>query len=367
MKIAIVTVYDSIVNFGSFLQAYSLQQVLKNEGCEVAFVERMELKKILKRFNDISYKNSNIDLVPIYNLPRKFSRYKRYKRECKLNKKRFSAFLEDFQKINTDRIENINKYDALICGSDEIWNKKNKDIDIDFYTCKKIDKIKKYAYAISCGDMELVDYNESDLQAIKAFDYCLCRDENTVGILDSIGASFDKEIVCDPTILYGRDGFSTDKQSSIEYTLPEKYMFVYSYVYTKSQKKALREYANKNNLKIISASIDADFADETIITSALDFPYLLSNAECVFAATFHGAIFGMMYAKKLVILPRMHKIKSVVDVCEANSLTIGEEFTENDLEVIFSKDVNHEIIEENMEKIRNSSYEKIRLMLNISN
>ena len=51
MKIAIVTVYDSIVNYGSFLQAYSLSKVLESKGHEVYFVRRMHNDKILDRFN----------------------------------------------------------------------------------------------------------------------------------------------------------------------------------------------------------------------------------------------------------------------------------------------------------------------------
>lgn len=35
MKIAIVTVYDSVVNFGSFLQAYAMSKVLESRGHEV--------------------------------------------------------------------------------------------------------------------------------------------------------------------------------------------------------------------------------------------------------------------------------------------------------------------------------------------
>ena len=32
MKIAIVTVYDSIINYGSFLQAYAMSKVLELKG-----------------------------------------------------------------------------------------------------------------------------------------------------------------------------------------------------------------------------------------------------------------------------------------------------------------------------------------------
>ena len=54
MKIAIVTVYDSVVNFGSFLQAYAMSKVLESRGHEVFFVRRMPNDEILKRFNRLA-------------------------------------------------------------------------------------------------------------------------------------------------------------------------------------------------------------------------------------------------------------------------------------------------------------------------
>ena len=57
MKIAIVTVYDSVVNFGSFLQAYAMSKVLESRGHEVFFVRRMPNDEILNDLIDwLKYK-----------------------------------------------------------------------------------------------------------------------------------------------------------------------------------------------------------------------------------------------------------------------------------------------------------------------
>lgn len=363
MKIAIVTVYDSIVNFGSFLQAYSLQEVLKKEGHEVAFVKRMDKSELLERFNGIAYRNSGVGDTKFWDILRKIKRYKRYKRACEVNQKRYDSFIPDLSLIKIIDISEAEFYDCIICGSDEIWNKDNKDIDMGFYTCGDIGNPEKYSYAISSGEMEQAALNDAEISNINKFKYNLCRDEKTLSLLRNIGANTDTEIVCDPTILYGRDNFPVYKQKNSKYKLPEKYMLVYSYVYTKNQKTAIKDYARMNGMKIVSASLDADFADMVVLASALDFPYLIANAECVYAATFHGAIFGMMFAKKLAIMPRMHKISSVVNACGGQEYLVNENFSIENLCEVLEKNVNHDSIESNMSKIREKSHDLLVDML----
>lgn len=363
MKIAIVTVYDSIVNFGSFLQAYSLQEVLRNEGHEVAFVKRMDESELLERFNGIAYRNCGVSETKFWDVIRKIKRYKRYKRACEVNEKRFDSFMPDLSLLKIIDSSEAESYDCIICGSDEIWNKNNKDIDIDFYTCASIKNPEKYSYAISSGEMEKNALRDIEISNIKKFKHNLCRDEKTLNLLKNIGASTSDEIVCDPTILYGRDNFYVCRQQRSKYELPERYMLVYSYVYSKSQKAIIKEYAQQKGLKIVSASLDADFADQVVLTSALDFPYLMANAECVYAATFHGAIFGMMFAKKLAIVPRMHKISSVVNVCGGQECLIKEDFSIEELYRVLEKAVDHDSIDTNMSMIREKSHNMLVEML----
>lgn len=362
MKIAIVTVYDSIVNFGSFLQAYALRTVLENLGHDVYFVRRMPDEDIITRFNNISYSNLKINETPLWNIPIKISRLKKYKRIEKLNEIRYKLSKKDWEILNIIQPDQIKNMDLVVCGSDEIWNPHNKDIDMDFYTCSWCKDVRKVAYAISSGGLVEKNLEDKYKQNILDFEYCLPRDEKTQDLLKTINASVG-ELVCDPTILLGKHNFSINASKNIKDKLPEKYLLVYSYVYTKQQKKQLRKFANEHNLKIISTSIDADFVDDVIFTSALDFPYIINNSEFMYAGTFHGAIFGMMFAKRLCILPRLQKIESVVNLCGAQDLIIDQNFTSEILNNHYSNNVNHDLIEKNMAEIRNKSKELLIKMI----
>ena len=355
VKIAIVTVYDSIVNYGSFLQAYALNRVLKDMGHQVSFVRRMPEEKIIERFNHIAWANINSYKVKKWNVPKKLFRYFKYLKEKKMNEERFTFAKEDWNYLNIISYKELReqKFDLIICGSDEIWNLHNRDVDIDFYMCKDIDNIPKLAYGVSMGDCELQEYNAETVDAIKKFRVLYPRDKNTKNILDAIkGAQCD--LVCDPTILLGRENY--DVHDINQYG---KYMLVYSYVLNKTQKQILKNYACMHHLAIVSPCIKCDIADYNINSSALEFPSLIQNAECMFTSTFHGTIFGLMYAKKICIHPRLGKIKDLVNSLGVERLIVSDESPFNDYSNIFDNEFNYATVSNRFEKMKIASRKKL--------
>ena len=98
MKIAIVTVYDSVVNFGSFLQAYAMSKVLESRGHEVFFVRRMPNDEILKRFNRLAKIQNSVSSKK--GIKAKFlSQRSKYviQREMDANKNRYKCSLSDWK------------------------------------------------------------------------------------------------------------------------------------------------------------------------------------------------------------------------------------------------------------------------------
>lgn len=357
MKIGIVTVYDSFVNYGSYLQAYGTKCFLEEQGHEVYFIRRMSDDAILERLNNIAKINHIVSDDQSLRFLRQLKRNFECKRELKYNIHRLEASKQDWNELRIIDKEEISSIglDCIICGSDEIWNVHNKDVDIDFYTCGWVKGIPLIAYAISSGSAKAEELDEASKNSIRRFDKVFPRDENTQKLVENIGKSTE-EIVCDPTILLGKKSFSRITSKTNKYG---KYMLVYSYVYTKKQKKMLRQYAHEHGLKIITPCITADFADEIIFTSALEFPALIKNAECMFTATFHGAIFGLMFAKKLCCIPRVDKIKSLLAHCKSENLGINEDCIYEDLKERLETPINHDIIDVELEKLREKSKNKL--------
>ena len=340
MKIAIVTVYDSIINYGSYLQAFALNQVLKELGHEVYFVRRMSDEEILKRFNSLCVEQNRVPTNKKLRVLRQLRRNRFVKIEQKANQSRYKVFQKDwkeFRFINPKEIDKIG-IDLLICGSDEIWNLHNKDVDFNFYSCAWAKNIPKLAYAISSGNTkleELVSIKNS-LEAIADFNIVLPRDEETQNLIKEV-TEVSQPQVCDPTILWGYNNYTISDKGR-EYG---KYLLIYSYYFTSREKEYILKYAKEHELKIISPCIYTDFADENVYISSLHFPSLIKNAECVFSTTFHGTIFSLMFAKRFCCSPRLSKVTNLLERCEAMDYALMAGDSYEQFIKILNQDMNH--------------------------
>lgn len=355
MKIAIVTVYDSVVNFGSFLQAYAMSKVLESRGHEVFFVRRMPNDEILKRFNRLAKIQNSVSSKN--GIKAKFlSQRSKYviQREMDANKNRYKCSLSDWKSIkiiDPAEIEDCG-IQLVICGSDEIWNIHNKDIDLDFYSCGWVKHIPKLAYAISSGNSKTSEYlNDPEFfNAVGDFCKILPRDQMTQSMISDI-TNVKESIVCDPTLLLGQDGFTlTNKGKEFG-----KYILVYSYFLTRKEKKFIKKYARNNGLKIISPCIYSSIADEVVYTSALDFPSLVFNAECVYTTTFHGTIFSLMFAKRFCALPRLPKVANLLEQLETYDHELNLDFSYDDFCAVLNKFADRSVIGDGLNRLKSTS------------
>lgn len=355
MKIAIVTVYDSVVNFGSFLQAYAMSKVLESRGHEVFFVRRMPNDGILKRFNRLAKIQNSVSSKK--GIKAKFlSQRSKYviQREMDANKNRYKCSLSDWKSIkiiDPAEIEDCG-IQLVICGSDEIWNIHNKDIDLDFYSCGWVKHIPKLAYAISSGNSKTSEYlNDPEFfNAVGDFCKILPRDQMTQSMISDI-TNVKESIVCDPTLLLGQDGFTlTNKGKEFG-----KYILVYSYFLTRKEKKFIKKYARNNGLKIISPCIYSSIADEVVYTSALDFPSLVFNAECVYTTTFHGTIFSLMFAKRFCALSRLPKVANLLEQLETYDHELNLDFSYDDFCAVLNKFADRSVIGDGLNRLKSTS------------
>lgn len=355
MKIAIVTVYDSVVNIGSFLQAYAMSKVLESRGHEVFFVRRMPNDEILKRFNRLAKIQNSVSSKK--GIKAKFlSQRSKYviQREMDANKNRYKCSLSDWKSIkiiDPAEIEDCG-IQLVICGSDEIWNIHNKDIDLDFYSCGWVKHIPKLAYAISSGNSKTSEYlNDPEFfNAVGDFCKILPRDQMTQSMISDI-TNVKESIVCDPTLLLGQDGFTlTNKGKEFG-----KYILVYSYFLTRKEKKFIKKYARNNGLKIISPCIYSSIADEVVYTSALDFPSLVFNAECVYTTTFHGTIFSLMFAKRFCALSRLPKVANLLEQLETYDHELNLDFSYDDFCAVLNKFADRSVIGDGLNRLKSTS------------
>lgn len=206
MKIGILT-YHHVTNDGSVMQAYCLQQLIKNQLPE-SWVE------IIDYYPVVLYKRNLRAKFMFRQFP--FLSMQHWKKQNSL--KRFinnHFFLSP--KFRTDNLEKAKSYiidqtyDAIIVGSDTVWEVRENGgapLAPNIYFLPTVENIKKIAFAVSLDqtDPNLIkeDSRKSILKKyISNFDFISVRDVQSFKLLLQIGIHEDKiQFLPDPTLLY---------------------------------------------------------------------------------------------------------------------------------------------------------------------
>lgn len=301
-KIGLIT-YHASHNIGSMMQTYAMLNIIQERyGHEVEIInfsskKQQELYSFYYKNDSVKNVIKNIIITLMYPFFKK--RYNDYG-DFITNKFPLSGKLLSSTKEVADISE---KYDVLICGSDQIWNVTCKDFD-DSYFLPFNKKDKKIAYAPSLGGKNILN-DKGNLDKYKGyledFDYISVREKNGVNWLSQLT---DKEIsfVPDPTLLF--DNVFWDKLID-DKGYQEKYIFFYGAAYYKDTFKVLREISKKYNMPVIMFDHKAWVFKGNMFkglkvansTSPESYLKLIKNAEFVITTSFHGTIFSTIYHK----------------------------------------------------------------------
>lgn len=279
-------------NFGTFLQAYALQQSILKLGYENLIL------------NDESIPNPDISFVSLCKrIIKKILPIKRKPNDnsyCHVileTNEAYRNFRDKYLYVDEETAKNqtvsISRYDQFVCGSDQIWCPTfHKHLQgyyyADFFPHKKI------AYAASFGVNQYPKEKKLEFnQLVNKFAAISCREE--------IGCRFVEEIlnrkaphVVDPTLLLnGKDWRKIAERPS---NIPEgKYLLTYFLTPNQWYLDYARDYALKNALKLVTFYIrptSQQEADMAISAGPSEFVSLIDHAEMFFTDSFHGSIFA---------------------------------------------------------------------------
>lgn len=353
MNIAVVTIYDGL-NYGSFLQAYAMKAYLEARGHHTVFVQRMTEEENLAFYTTNKPEGDCGRVKKLWRTFRRTVLYgKKYRNELRYYRRQFPYYQAAWGQLLLKNPEHLDHIDCIVCGSDEIWNLNNVNIDASFYTCTDYgDNITKIAVAVSVGNAtrELFREHPQVEEAIRGFSQIIVRDRNSMEIVRDITGR-TPEMVCDPTLLVDRSVF---QGSGRETAAAGRYLFVYTYGLTEGQSRIVRDYAQRNHMRIISACSDLKIADQTVYASPLEFAELIANAECCFTTTFHGTVFSVLFAKRFCTIAKYPKIADLVSAVGADAhLWDGED--RNVFEKIMKTDADRELLDRKLEELKERS------------
>ena len=355
MKVKLVT-FAPHPNFGTCLQSYALNYVLRKMGHDVEFIyNRREtpppafrhyvfaaLKRIVKIFlseKQISRlkerKNSKArngqrgnDAPVILKLPdhrvlgflNKCPGYKFFAKKWyygNLQKRKVYKFTFEDGNFNMRRLFTHADYekvvkdaDLFVTGSDQIWNPfcggYNPMMFLEFVN----DGTKCVAYSSSISLPELPPSVASRMKAaLRKFSHIAVREQRSVELLGKLLGRNDIKLVVDPTYLLTAEEWEEfGNRAEIEFTVPDKYIFCY-FVGDKRADVYERMVQDVKRFTGIQNVITLECYDRTRVygggrlykdAGPYEWVYLLRHASYVCMDSFHATVFALKFQKEFV-------------------------------------------------------------------
>ncbi len=295
--IGILTWFNSGMNYGQTLQAYALYNVLKKMGYDVQVLSYgpgiFNRSKIVNRVINSYYNRKKMGLF------KQFNRFIADNLQTSRPLKNKSDICKYLKKLG---------FDAIICGSDQIWNPFSFDsvffLDIDV-------PINKIAYAPSVVDIKWkreFDAHPEVKGYLSNLTSISVREKSGAQIVEEL-CGIHPEVVLDPTLLLDNNEWNDLLYG--ETLLDKKYAFCYMFDLTDDQKSFISEDADRRKCEevicLCPSEINLTNSDKVIKfipvkdISIEKFLSIIKNAECVYTDSFHGMVFSIINHREFYV------------------------------------------------------------------
>lgn len=315
MKIGILT-FHRCINYGSYWQARCLVEGLRTGGHRTELLDHHDPAARLAEWR-CAFQPRLPLRVGRGDLPR-------YGVKAR-------AFLEAFEhlplsrRFPLDQPEQAGEYDAVLVGSDEVWNFRHP-----WYGSKSIffgDRVRTgrlAAYAASFGNHDAEHGMDPAWAArLKRFDCLSVRDENSRRLVQQ-GTGRDPVVALDPCLQFPP---RLPPPSDSEDPRSEPYLLLYGHGFPDWFASAMRRWARSEGRRVVSIGYHNEWADEQRIeASPLDFLRMMAGADAVATNFFHGCIFALVFGRPFVTAPsayRWNKIGDLVRLLRAEHHVVG--------------------------------------------
>ncbi|MBC3539991.1 polysaccharide pyruvyl transferase family protein [Rufibacter sediminis] len=345
LKIGVLT-FHRCINFGSYWQARCLTEGLQARGHQAEILDHDS-----RRVNLVEWKCA---FQPVLPTPVPASDRPLYRQKIR---KFFSVFdtLPLSPRFQLDNPAEMEDYDVVVVGSDEVWNMSHP-----WYGRCPIfygDGVKAQhliSYAASFGNYDAAWGLEQDWaeKLRNNFDAISVRDANSQTIIQN-ALGFEPEMVLDPCLQFPITPDARDHE-----ILSRRYVAVYGHNFTESFTREIRQYADSQNLPLISFGYRNDWADEQwITTDPHDFAHFMANAQAVATNFFHGCVFALRNAKPFVCESspyRRHKLQGLMAKIGGEQHLLPEGTPSAVYQTLLSEPLNPEILQK-IDQLRKTS------------
>lgn len=327
MKTIGILTMHRVLNYGSILQTWATQQVLKQLGYQTYIIDYLYPNKNHKKTTKI-----NVSLILCFArfLKNVIQRFPLKKKQIK-----FQHFI--YKNLNlskpykTKDSLNIDPpiYDIYLAGSDQIWNPTHIGNDTTFFLDFVPENKKLVSYASSFAQSSLSDNYMREIRPfLKKFNAISVREKNGQTIIKKI-LNIDVPICLDPTLLLSTSEYHLlEKQSKLK--LPSKYILVYILKYAFNPYPYVTKFIKEAYKQMHLPIICLDFSSRQFLgirniinlhdsVGPEDFVKLFLNASMVITSSFHGTAFSLNFNKSVYSITdngdKDDRISNLLTIC----------------------------------------------------
>lgn len=294
-KVGVITFHRAL-NYGAVLQGYALQTFLTKQGFASELIDYLPTsfrnERRLLNFSSLSSLARTLYKYPRYK--QKIRRFDRFLKKCNL-----SDSISQYKDLNVYS----KKYDFLVSGSDQVWNRQWNHSDGAYYL-DFADLSKKYSYAASLGKSDFDQFESKRLaDLIKSFRRISIREKSGSDLISSlIGRNVETHV--DPTLLLDKEDWG-----KITHVIDEKpYLLIYTLEEDTELLNKAFEISAKKKINIIQIKDVFKRTKGPIkfasCISPEHFVSLFSSASFIITNSFHGLVFSTIFEKDFIVSPQ---------------------------------------------------------------
>jgi len=313
MKTLTVTFHHSH-NYGALFQMFALHSKIKSMGHENLVLET--------ELDPSKRKNKSYNPKVILRNAYMYVCGKIRKKELQMLYKSFADFKKNHVNFTVpytsmdDLRNNPPDVDAMITGSDQVWNMTTipSMIPSRFLDFGNPDAI-RFSYAASIENMHYSEeQKEYAKEQLKKFKGITLREKSACDFIESF-SGLHTESLLDPVFLFEKKEWNAiAKQPRIQ----GPYILCYQVLSNKLMQKVVNKLQKDTGYPVVSICnvsfkwIRADYSFFDV--SPEEFLGLYSNASYIVTTSFHGTAFGIIFNKKTYTIPRNISSNRICDL-----------------------------------------------------
>ena len=290
---------QNIKNYGSMLQAFATQEILKENGFAVELVDYTRKDALFWR-HIMAYSKNNNFLTKMIKTIALVPTEIRYRFLWRHFSKKYLDHTQNKYTCLKDLKQNPPKADIYCVGSDQVWNSAwNGGFLGEFFLEYAPDNSPKYALASSIALDNLKDEEKQKTKdMLQKFSLISIRERTGLHLLNDMGIKNVYEVL-DPTLTV--DASFWCKFESKKRTIKKPYLLIYQLGKNPSLDMWAKQIAKRKNLSIVRLCIRYDnfvrIGKSILLPSFGKFLSLFHYCDCVITDSFHASCFSINFNK----------------------------------------------------------------------